>query len=61
MLPNLRIVLYFDYLIIGSFKKVFMYHFAIDSIVVYRITIILNKLHKVINYKELRVVKSWLT
>ena len=61
MLPNLRVVLFFVCSVVESFKKVFMRHLAMGSIVVYRTTIIPNTLDKVANCMELRVVKGWST
>ena len=61
ILSNLQVVLLFICLIIERFKKVFMHHLAIGGIVVYRTTIIPNTLNKIVNYIELRVVKSWST
>ena len=57
ILPNLRLVPFFIYSIIKSFKIVFMHHLAINSIVIYHTTIILNILNKVADYIELRIVK----
>ena len=61
MLPNLPVILIFLCLIIENFKKVFMRHLAIGSIVVYRTTIISNILNKVANCIEFKIVKGWLT
>ena len=61
ILSNLQVVLFFVYLIIEGFKKVFMYHFAMGNIIVYRTTIISNIFNKVANYIEPRIVKRWLT
>ena len=61
MLSNFQVVLLFVRLIVERFKKVFMYHLTMGSIVVYGTTIILNTLNKVANCMELRVVKDWLT
>ena len=61
MLPNLQVVLFLIYLIMESFKNLFMRYLAMDSIVVYRTTIIPNTLDKMTNCIEFRVVKGWLT
>lgn len=58
MLPNLQVVFFFICFVIENFKKVFIYHFAIGSILVYYTTIILNILHKVAHYMEFRMVKG---
>ena len=58
ILSNLRVILLFVCPIIECFKKIFMRRFAIGSIVVYHITIILNTLNKMANCMELRVVKG---
>ena len=57
MLLNLQVVFFFIYLIIKSFKKIFMRHLAISNITIYYTTIISNILNKVINCIELRRVK----
>ncbi len=59
MLSNLRVVRFFVRPIVERFKKVFMRRLTMDSIVVYRTTIIPNILNRVANCIELRVVKSW--
>ena len=61
MLSNLRVVLFFVCPIVEHFKKVFMRHFAMGNILVYRTTIIPNTLNKVANCIKLRIVKDWLT
>ena len=61
ILPNLQVVFFFVCPVIESFKKVFIYHLAINSIVVYRTTIIPNTLDKVANYMKFKVVKGWST
>ncbi len=61
MLLNLRIILFFVYLIVERFKKMFIHLLAMGSMIVYCTNIILNILSKVANYIELRVVKSWST
>ena len=58
MLPNVRLVLFFVCFVIESFKKVLMRRLAMGSIVVYRITIIPNRLSKVADCIELRIVKG---
>lgn len=61
MLSNLQFVLFFIYSIIKYFKKLFIYCFAINSIVVYYITIISNILNKIAIFIKLEIVKDWLT
>lgn len=58
MLSNLLVVLFFVYPIVKLFKKIFMHHLAIKSIVIYCITIMLNMLNKVANCIKLGIVKS---
>ena len=58
ILPNLQLVFCFICLVIENFKKVVICHFVMGSIVVYRITIILNTLNKVAHCMELKVVKT---
>lgn len=61
MLKNLRLILFFIFFVIKSFKKILMRHFAIGSIVVYCTTIIPNTLNKVVDYIKLRIGKCWST
>ena len=61
ILLNLQVILFFIYLIVKRFKKVFMRRLIMSSIVDYRTIIISNILNKFANYKKLRVVKGWLT
>ena len=58
MLSDLQIVLFFVCLIVKSFKKIFMYYFAISYIIIYCITIILNILDMITNCIEFRVVEN---
>ena len=58
MLPNLLLIYFFVCSIVENFKKVFMRHLAIGSIVIYRTTIIPNTLNEMADYIELRVVKG---
>ena len=58
ILPNLQVVFFFICPIIESFKKLFIYRFTMDNIVVYRTTIIANILDKVVDYMKLKIVKS---
>lgn len=51
---------FFIYLIINSFKKLFIYCFIMDYIIVFYIIIIQNILNKFANYTKLKIVKSWL-
>ena len=60
ILPNLQLILFFVCLIVESYKKILIRHFAIDSIVIYRITIISNIQNKVVNCIEFRVIEDWL-
>lgn len=60
MVQNLQLIYFYIYYVIESFMNVFMYHLAMDSIVVYRITIIPNTLNKVVDYMELKIIKDWL-
>ena len=59
MLSNLQGVFLFVCPIVERFKKVFMRHLAMGSIVIYCITIIPNTLNKVVNCIKLRVVEGW--
>ena len=61
MLPNLRVILFLVCPVVKSFKKVFMHYLTMDSIIVYRTTIISDTPDKVANCIEFRVVKGWLT
>ena len=58
MLPNLQVVFFLIYLVIESFKKVFMRYLTMGSIIVYCTIIIPNTLDKVADCMELRVVKG---
>lgn len=49
MLPNLQLLHFFVCPIIENFKKVFMHHLAMSSIIVYHITIIPNTLNTMAN------------
>lgn len=61
ILPNLKLLLVFVDFIIESSKKVLMRRLAIGSIIVYRNTIILNRLNNLADYIKFRVVKDLLT
>ena len=61
MLPNLQLVLFFVCSVVKSFKKILMRRLAMGSIVVYYTTIIPNRVNKVVDCMELKVVKGWLT
>ena len=58
ILPNLQIVLFFDCFIIKSFKKIFIYYFAMSNIVVYHTIINPNTSNKLANCIELKIVKD---
>ena len=58
ILLNLRLVLFFVCFVVENFKKVFIYHLAMSSIVVYRTTVIPNTLNKWVDCMELKVVQS---
>ena len=60
ILPNLQIIFFFICFVVESFKKIFMCHFAISSIIVYHIIIISNILDNMANCIEFRIVKGWL-
>lgn len=60
MLPNLLLRFFFIYLIIESYKKVFIRHFVISSIVIYCTIIIPNIPNKIVNCREFSIVKYWL-
>lgn len=57
MLQNMQIVLFFGF-IVERFKKVFMCHFGMSSIVVYYTTIIPKILNKVAHFMEFKIVKG---
>lgn len=57
ILPTLYIILFFISSVIKRFKNVFINYLAINYIIVYNIIIITDKLDKVSNSMELRVVK----
>lgn len=59
ILLNLQVILLFVYPVIECFKKRFMHHLAMSSIVVYYTTIISNILNKVVNCMKFRIVKDW--
>lgn len=58
MQPNLRLMLFFVYLVIESFKKILMRHLAMGSFIVYLTNIISNTMIKIADCMELKVVKS---
>lgn len=61
MLSDLQVILLFVYYIVKTFKKVFMHCLTVSCIIIYCTSIILNKLDKIANYMEFRVVKDWST
>lgn len=61
ILPNLQIELFFIFFIIKNFKRVFIYRFAIDYIIIYFTTIIPNILGNIANCIGLGAVRVWLT
>lgn len=58
ILLNLQVILFFIYLIIKYFKKIFIYLFAMGTIIVYYTTIILNRSNKGANYIEFKIIKG---
>ena len=44
--------------VIEIFKNVFIHYFTMDYIIIYRITIILNILDKMVNWAKLSVVEG---
>lgn len=57
MFPNLQFELFFVCLIVKSFKKILIYSLAINSIISYHTTIILNIKNKVAYYIKFRLDK----
>lgn len=57
ILPNLQIVLFFVYVVLKNFEKVFICYLTMDYIIVYYTTIIPNTLDKVVDGIEFWVVK----
>lgn len=58
-MPNLQVVFCFICFYLKYLKKIFIYYFAISNIIVYRTTIILNILNKVINYMKFKIINNW--
>ena len=61
MLLNLQLVLFFVCLIVESLKKVLMCYLTMGNTMVYRTTIILNTMNKVVDCMEFKVVEGWST
>ncbi len=59
MMPELQVVLFFSYPIVESLDKIFRRYFAMDCVIIYRITIIANILDKVVNCMEFMIVEGW--
>ena len=58
MLLNMQVILLFIYFIVKNFKKVFIYYFIVDYIIIYRTIIISNILDQIASCMELKIAKS---
>ncbi len=58
-LLDLQVILFFIYLIVESFEKVFMYYLIVGCLIIYHITIISNALNKIANCVKFRVIETW--
>ena len=58
ILSDLQVVLFFVFLIIENFEKIFIYYLIIRCIIIYHTIIIPNILDKMVNYMEFGVVKG---
>lgn len=61
MLPDLQVVIFFVRFVIKISQKIFICCLIVGYTTIYRTTIILNALKKIVNYIKLTVVDGWLT
>ena len=61
MLINPKVVFFIYLFYYKIFKKVFLYYFTMNNIIIYYITIIPNIQNKIFDFIKFKIVKNWLT